>query len=133
MIALIAGAYGQGVAQSNTKLIVKVSHINSSKGTINVAVFNSEEDFLNQAFMEQKKDAKPDKLVFEFIGLPEGEYTVGVIHDENENGELDKNFIGIPLEPYGISKEGKSNFGPPDYEKALFTIDNSNVTLSISL
>ena len=133
MIALMAVAYGKGVAQSNAKLIVKVNHINSSKGSINVAVFNSEADFLNQAFMQKKKAAKPDELVFEFDDVPKGEYTVSVIHDENENGELDKNFMGIPSEPYGISKEGKSNFGPPNYKKALFTIDSSNITLLISL
>ncbi len=133
MIALMAVAYGQGLAQSNAKLVVKVININSSKGSINVAVFNSEVDFLEQAFMQKKKDAKPGELVFEFAGMPDGEYTVSVIHDENGNGELDKNFIGIPSEPYGISKEGKSNFGPPNYGKALFTVGNSNISLSISL
>lgn len=133
MIALVAGAYGYGIAQSNANLIVNVNQIKSSKGAINVTIYNSEEDFLKRAFMQKKKDAKPNALVFEFEDVPKGKYTVSVIHDENENGELDKNFMGIPSEPYGISKEGKSNFGPPSYKKSLFTIDNSDVTLSISL
>ncbi len=133
MFTMVTSAYGQSVAQSDAKLIVNVSHINSSKGFINVAIYNSEENFLKQAFSQKKKEAKPNKLIFEFDNLPDGEYTVSVIHDENDNGQLDKNFLGIPSEPYGISKEGKNNFGPPNYEKALFTIDSSNVTLSIIL
>ena len=35
------------------------------------------------------------------IGLPEGEYAISLFHDENENKELDTNFIGIPKEAFG--------------------------------
>ena len=35
--------------------------------------------------------------------IPPGTYAIKLHIDENENGELDTNFLGIPKEQYGIS------------------------------
>jgi len=133
MIGLVAGVYATSFAQTNNKIIVKVEHINSAEGSINVAIFNSEKTFLNTPFLTKSEDAKTGEMIFEFEEVPNGEYTISIYHDMNENGELDKNLMGIPNEPYGVSKEGKSMFGPPSYKDALFTVENMNVDLKISL
>ena len=133
VIVCVLGVYGHINAQSNNMIIVKVDQINLSKGTVNVAIYNSEKDFLNIAFMSKVKDANSGELEFVFESVPNGEYTVSIYQDENENGALDKNFIGIPNEPYGVSLEGKSMFGPPSYKDAKFTLENGNARLIISL
>ena len=133
MIVCLLSVYGHIYAQGNNKIIVKVDRINSAEGTINVALFNSEEDFLNKPFMSKVKNANTGELEFEFENVPNGEYTISIYHDENENGELDKNFIGLPDEPYGVSREGRSMFGPPNYDDAKFILANENAKLIISL
>ncbi|MNT83012.1 hypothetical protein D3C72_2228260 [compost metagenome] len=45
-----------------------------------------------------------------------------VYHDENNNGKLDKNFIGMPKEPVACSNNAKGFMGPPKYEDAKFII-----------
>jgi len=132
-IVCVLGAFVNINAQGNNKILVKVEQINSSNGIVNVAIFNSEEDFLNTPFMSKVKEATNGELEFEFEDVPNGEYTISIYHDENENGKLDKNFIGIPSEPYGVSLEGKSMFGPPSYKDAMFTLENENARLIISL
>lgn len=52
--------------------------------------------------------------------VPAGAYAVSVIHDENENGELDTNALGIPTEGFGFSNNPKIRFGPPRFAKARF-------------
>ena len=121
----------QGFAQ--VKLTVNVKNIQSSEGKILVGLFNSEETFLEKAFQKASEEAKEDQMQFEFDNVPEGTYTISVIHDKNNNGSLDKNMIGIPTEPYGISMDGKSMFGPPSYEDAVFKVTDKNLTLHISL
>ncbi len=37
-----------------------------------------------------------------FENLAPGEYGISVVHDENENGDLDKNFVGIPKEGFAF-------------------------------
>jgi len=54
--------------------------------------------------------------------LPKGEYALVVYHDENGNGRLDKNFIGIPNEPLGFSNRYWPK-GPPTFTKAAFKLD----------
>jgi uncharacterized protein (DUF2141 family) len=133
IIALVTTAVGTSSAQDSNKIIVTVNQIESSEGTIKIAVFNSKEEFLGKAFLSKSIDASPGQLRFEFDEVPNGEYTISIYHDENGNNELDTNFIGIPNEPYGISLEGKSMFGPPNYNDAKFTLLNESTSLIISL
>ena len=43
-------------------------------------------------------------------------------HDENGNGKLDTNFLGIPSEGVAASNDAKGTMGPPSYEKAKFAV-----------
>ena len=133
MIALITGVYWLSFAQEGNRIIVNVDNIKSTEGTVRVAIFNSKKEFLNKPFLSQAKISTTGEMKFEFNEVPNGEYTLSSYQDVNENGELDKNFMGIPNEPYGISKEGKQMFGPPSYSEAMFTIVNTNARLTISL
>jgi len=131
-LAIVAGSYGLSSAQSTNKLVVKVTNIESNKGNVGVAIFNSKNTFLGKAFVNASKKAKSGEMTFEFE-VPNGEYTISVMHDINKNGELDANFMGIPSEPYGISMDGRSMFGPPSYKDALFTVADKNLKLTIKI
>lgn len=133
IIALLTTSVSFLSAQESNKILIKVDQIKSSEGTINVAIFNSKKDFLNNPFLSKTMKASSGELNFEFDNVPNGEYTVSIFHDINGNGELDTNFMGIPDEPYGVSKEGKSMFGPPNYNDAKFTLMNESASLIISL
>jgi len=56
------------------------------------------------------------RVVFE--NLPAGEVAVSLFHDENSNSTLDRNFLGIPKEGWGASRDAKAHFGPPSYDDA---------------
>lgn len=53
--------------------------------------------------------------------LPAGEYALVVFHDANNNGLMDKNFIGIPREWLGFSNRYWPE-GPPTFARAAFTL-----------
>jgi uncharacterized protein (DUF2141 family) len=65
--------------------------------------------------------------------VPYGDYGVAVFHDENSNGKMDKNVLGIPLEPYGFSNNVRITFGPPKWEEAKFTVKGSTAEVSIGV
>jgi uncharacterized protein (DUF2141 family) len=50
-----------------------------------------------------------------FTNLEPGRYASVAFHDENGNGELDRNFLGIPAEPYGFSNHAQGFLGPPSF------------------
>jgi len=47
----------------------------------------------------------------EFPGVAAGTYAVSAFHDENSNGKLDRNFMGIPREGVGASNNAKGHLG----------------------
>lgn len=62
-----------------------------------------------------------------------GRYAVTVYHDENGNRKFDRNFVGIPEEGFGFSRNPKLDFGPPDHEEAAFDLAAEPVELRIHM
>jgi uncharacterized protein (DUF2141 family) len=114
-------------------LTVEVSNIKEAKGNVNVGLFTNEDDFLKKSAVGKivKADREIINVVFE--NLPIGNYAVSVIHDENANGELDSNFMGIPKEGFGFGNDAMGMFGPPSFEKALINWEGKDKSITINL
>lgn len=69
-----------------------------------------------------------------FTDLPPGKYAVAAFHDQNGNGELDSNILGIPTEAYGFSLGASGFAGPPSFDDAAVQLgdDNAQVALPMS-
>jgi uncharacterized protein (DUF2141 family) len=107
-------------------LEVTVRNIKEAKGTIRVGLFVNEQDFLKKAVQGKVVKAAGKEVTVVFEGLAAGDYAVSVIHDENENGELDTNIVGIPKEGFTFSNNAMGSFGPPSFEKAKVTLGGSD-------
>ena len=103
-------------------LAVEVRGIRSGDGQLYVAVHapESKEEFPAAAGMVAgfNQRARPGTVRFVLRDLPPGRYAVNAFHDENGNGDLDTNLVGIPSEGYGFANDPSSRFGPPDFEAA---------------
>ena len=69
----------------------------------------------------------------DFEDIPPGTYALAIIHDENMNGKLDTNWLGIPTEGYGFSNDVKALLGVPSLSAASFQYDGGPLDLTISL
>ena len=92
--------YGQSAAVEHGQLTVIIDGIENDQGKVLVALCNSEKDFESSgnAFRMATLDINDKKASVTFDDLQAAEYALKVFHDENENGELDTNFLGIPSE-----------------------------------
>jgi outer membrane protein len=64
----------------------------------------------------------PDgRAEFELTGIEPGVYALAAHHDEDGDGHIAKNFIGIPVEPIALSR-GYRPKGPPVYARASFLV-----------
>ena len=67
-----------------------------------------------------------------FSGLPAGNYSIAILHDENDDRKMNTNFFGIPKEGYGFSNNVMGTFGPPSCSKASFIhLANSGTAIII--
>src|SRR4051812_39824985 len=100
------------------QLEITVKNIKNEKGNVRVGIFKDKDTFLKEAIYGKVVKARKNELMVVFDNLPAGKYAVSVIHDENENGELDSNMIGMPKEGFGFTNDAMGTFGPPSFEKA---------------
>lgn len=116
------------------QLIVKVENIKKIKGSIKIALYNQEKEFLsNDVVMSGDKAVKESSVEFVFKDVPKGVYAISLFHDENGNDEFDTNLFGIPTEPYAFSNNAKGMFGPPSFDECSFTIHEVTHEVVISL
>ncbi|MEN0005700.1 MAG: DUF2141 domain-containing protein [Bacteroidota bacterium] len=123
------------LAQNSGTLQLSVTNVKATEGKIMIAVFDKEANFLtSNRFKSVAVPAdKKGTIEVEIAGLPFGEYGISIFHDENDNNELDSNFMGIPKEPYGFSNNASGTFGPPSYKKAAFSFAKDQQTHSIKV
>jgi uncharacterized protein (DUF2141 family) len=65
-----------------------------------------------------------------FKGVARGVYGISAFHDENVNGKLDTNFIGLPTEDYCASRDARGSFGPPSFSDAKFSYSGGSKRLT---
>jgi uncharacterized protein (DUF2141 family) len=106
VLCISSPLFGQG------KLEVTVQNIKESKGSIRVGLFDTEDNFLKEAFEGKVVKVSGNEVMVTFENLKSGSYGLSVIHDENENGELDTNMMGIPKEGFGFGNNAMGTFGP---------------------
>ena len=96
-------------------------------GILSVVLFNKDDGFpvkLEKGFQTIKiSDIKTGSQTVIFKNLPKSRYAVAVFHDENSNGKIDTNWIGMPKEGIAVSNKAKGFMGPPSFKDASFVLD----------
>ena len=132
---LTAVAFAQ--SSSCPGIHVKVLNIRNSTGTVDCALFDSAVGFpievLRLATNVMVIKVRHTEARCDFEDIPSGTYALAVIHDENMNGKLDTNWLGIPTEGYGFSNDAKALLGAPSFSVASFQYDGGTLDLTISL
>ncbi len=107
-------------AQSNVEVVIK--KIKGTAGSLRVALFNSEEQFLKTPYKGEIVKISGETVTVVFKNVPAGTYGASVIHDENENEKMDTGMMGIPKEGFGFSNDAMGMFGPPKFKEASFVL-----------
>jgi uncharacterized protein (DUF2141 family) len=115
-------------------LDITLTGIRVAKGTLMVAVVDSAAAWNDQAKatagMTRKVVAAQE--VFHFTNLPPGTYAAQVMQDENDNGKLDTNFMGMPIEGYGFSNNPQL-LRKPTFDEAKFDLGAGGGAITIDL
>jgi len=133
LITLILPAFSLLQAYS---LKVNVDNLHNSKGVVQVSLYNKSGSIPDKKYTKyfKKKSAKINnkKAYVVFNNLPKGLYALNVLHDENNNGKIDKGFI-LPKEGIGFSNFKTLNIAnKPNFKKASFMLNrDSSVNINV--
>lgn len=108
-----------------------VTNLRNDKGFVLVSLYKEGvgyPDKTEKAFRNGKASITNGKAVLIFTDIPEGQYAIALLHDENNDRKMNKTFLGLPKEGYGFSNNAMGAFGPPAYSKASFTHKAGTIT-----
>ncbi len=101
-------------------ITVEIDTQGRRQGKVMLALFREQDNFPEQdaAFKGVIESAEQEPIRHTFSGLPPGTYAIAAYHDLNGNGKLDRNFFGVPTEPYAFSNNPSVKWSTPDFEDA---------------
>ena len=121
-------------SSAGVTLEVHVRDLRNSKGRILALLWNGSSGFPDEPGRAREQRVIPlreTSVSFNFDGLEPGNYAVSLVHDENDNGKLDTNILGIPTEGMGTSNNQRIRLGPPRYAQAKFSVGDENLSKTI--
>jgi uncharacterized protein (DUF2141 family) len=127
-------AFAQQPGQNTIR--VQIDALRSDKGQVLCALYSSADGYpkSGEKAVAQVKSAIANKHAqCDFTGFAPGTYAVALFHDENSNGKLDSNFMGIPREGTGASNNANGRMGPPRFDDAAFQFKGGLIELKVSV
>ncbi len=118
---------GAGVfANTNAQTVqMRIEGIRNSKGNIQLGIFTNQEQFRKEEPVIEKvfskRNMRAGVLVVRFE-LEHGNYGIAVLDDENKDGDMNYNFIGVPREGFGFSNFVSSGMTKPRYSDFSFDV-----------
>ena len=119
---------------SSSDIHVNIKGIEELKGSMYIAVFDDPDSFpqFGKQYREMVLPVRSKEISHTFKNLQDKAYAIAVFHDINDNGILDKNALGIPLESYGFSRNARSRFSAPRFEEAKIDL-KKNLEIEINI
>lgn len=131
VLAAIVSSAGTGAVAGDLEVVVQGAQ--PGEGKVRVGLFEAGE-FPDTPLRGKEKPADEQGGVrVHFTDLAPGAYAVSAYQDLSGSGELDTSFVGAPTEPFGFSQDAQSRFGPPDFEEAKFSVNDSSRRIEVTL
>ena len=118
-----------------TQLVtIVVSELASTQAVVKLNFYNAPEKFLKDGQMAIRMFVKPEgkKELTIQVELTPGEWAVALSQDLNSNDKLDKNFLGIPTEPFAFSNNVKPRFAAPNFQECKFMVAGPGQVVTIT-
>ena len=126
------------LSQSNSKATLEITFtgIRSTRELIAIGINKSPEGWPREPHLApnwKKTGIKDGAMTVKVENLDYGTYAVSMLDDENGNLEMDNNFLGIPQEGFGFSRNPKIGISPPKFEECSFRIDGPVKKITIEV
>jgi len=125
-------------AANGCTLRIHVDGLRSSKGKVGSVIFKSPDGWPEdtaKAFRHGPTNISVSTLKADVIweNLPPGKYGVALIHDENGNHKLDRNFFGVPKEGFGFANNPHVGLSTPPFGAAITDVKCPATEINIHL
>lgn len=134
--ALLAGALlCAGPALADPGVVeVTVTNIRNARGHIDVQLCDRAHFVKDEGCaLHVRAPAQAGAVTVRVPGVAPGTYAAEVFQDEDDSGAVTQNFLGIPKEGIGFSRDAPIRLSPPSYDDAAFTVGPNGGRISLRL
>lgn len=137
LCAVAAPVAPAAVGEAQTTLDVRIVAPDPPTGLAGVALWSSGEGFPEDIRHAVQAVYVPiaDGVAHVTLDVlePGGRYAVTVYNDKNDNGRFDKNWIGMPREPWGVSNNIRPTLRAPRFDEAVIELGPGAHSIEIHL
>ncbi len=133
ILAVLLALAGACNAAHAGDLVIHVGNVKGADGQVKVALFDGAGNFLKKTARVAEAPAAAGTATVTFRDLPAGDYAFSVYHDANNNGKLDRNMMGIPVEPFAFSNDAQGHMGPPAFDAAKIVVPAAGLDATVTL
>jgi uncharacterized protein (DUF2141 family) len=105
----------------------------SPQGELSTGIFTREDRMPRPPTETASAPANARVIHLRIVDVPPGTYGLAVYHDVNDDGKLDTNLSGTPLEPWGMSNNPPAGEGRPTWDAVRFVLPPEGARLTINL
>jgi uncharacterized protein (DUF2141 family) len=119
-----------------SQLTVVVNGLRNTQGQVCVTIFANSKGFPHNhdGVLKSKCNQIYDRSsTITFDNLQAGTYAVAVIHDQNQDQILNLNYLGIPTEGFGFSRNPKVRTSAPKFQDAAFFLAGPNTVIQVTM
>jgi uncharacterized protein (DUF2141 family) len=134
-----AGPHGHAVVlavltpSSDREIGVEVSQLRNRRGAVRAALYDRAATWLQQSGARASCSGPAAGPIFRcsFGPIPPGQYAIAILHDEDGDGQMDRDWIGVPQEGYGFSNDAAVVLSAPGFGSAAFQHERADLTIPI--
>ncbi len=105
-------------------------------GPFQCSLWKSEDGFPDdktKAMQVVQGSERSGEMICEFLNVEKGDYAISASQDLNANGKLDKNWVGIPKEPWGTTNNVRPSFRAPTFEESKFSFEGDTLKINFDV
>jgi len=123
--------------QNLGKIVVKIDGFKNNNGVVHICIFDTSgrKDFPcpNHVVASKKIIISDLRALAVFDSIPYGQYAISMYHDEDGDGKLKTNILGMPVEGIGFSNNVRPKLGPPSFKDAAFILNSALLEMGLSV
>ena len=125
-----------GCPSWGTPIHVHIHGLRNSQGTVKAVLYGPDPTtFLvkGKKADKEREPAEAGSMTLCVAAREQGKYAVVVYHDENDNHKFDRNWIGLPIEGFGVSNNPALFFAPPSFDEAAFEVNGEPTYVEVDV
>jgi len=130
LVLILIGFKTQAQETYGATITITVENVLSDNGTILAGLHTADTFMKGLGVINTMTQAKVGQVTLIFENVTPGTYAIMVMHDANDNKQMDMEANGMPKENYGTSGPMEA-FGPPSFESSKFEVTEEDQEIRI--